>query len=90
MPDEMTPKQARDLHESLGMTLEDLASCLGLKHRSPVTHLERGRTKIQSAKLQLLILLRDTDQTISYRMEFMELIVILLIFLEVLLALLRR
>jgi transcriptional regulator with XRE-family HTH domain len=56
----MTPQELIDLRESLGMTQADMALYLGLRHRSQVTQLEKGTTQIRGAKLELLVLLRDT------------------------------
>src|SRR5262245_53359787 len=54
----MTPKQIHDLRVSLGMTLQDMADYLGLRHKSQAHHLETGRTAATGAKLKMLELLR--------------------------------
>ena len=63
----MEPHEVRELRESLGMTLEDMARYLGLRHRSQALHLENGRTAVRGAKLKMLLLLRDTGGKILSR-----------------------
>jgi len=50
----MSGDEVRQLRETLGMTLPEMADYLGLRHRSQVAHLESGRTKIYGAKLRML------------------------------------
>lgn len=56
----MTGTELRLLRESLGMTQEDVADYLGLRHKSQVAHLESGRSAISGAKLRLLEALRES------------------------------
>ena len=50
----MSGAEVRQLREKLGMTLQEMADYLGLRHRSQAAHLESGRTKVYGAKLRLL------------------------------------
>lgn len=50
----MTPDDVRRLRESVGMTQQEMADYLGLRHRSQVNHLESGRTKV-SGPVRLLL-----------------------------------
>jgi transcriptional regulator with XRE-family HTH domain len=50
----MDGEQVKALRETLGMTQQEMADYLGLRHRSQVTHLENGRTRVAGAKLRLL------------------------------------
>lgn len=58
----MTGEQVRTLREALGMTQQDLADYLGLRHRSQVHHLEIGRTQVAGPKLKLLEELNKKSQ----------------------------
>jgi DNA-binding transcriptional regulator YiaG len=57
--DHMTPAEVRALREAAGMTQDQLAEYLGLRHRSQVRHLESGRSKATGAKGKLLEQLRQ-------------------------------
>jgi transcriptional regulator with XRE-family HTH domain len=50
----MSGEDVRQLREQAGMTQQELADYLGLRHRSQVRHLESGRTRVAGAKLRLL------------------------------------
>jgi transcriptional regulator with XRE-family HTH domain len=50
----MSGEDVRQLREQAGMTQQELADYLGLRHRSQVRHLESGRTQVVGAKLRLL------------------------------------
>jgi DNA-binding transcriptional regulator YiaG len=58
----MSADEVRQLREQLGMTQQELAEYLGLRHRSQVRHLESGRTQVAGAKLRLLEALRKKSE----------------------------
>lgn len=65
----MAPEAAKAIRVSLGMTQEDMAEYLCLKHKSQVAHLESGRTPVQGPVCRLLELLRDTEGKIFQNIQ---------------------
>ncbi len=57
----MSPAELMKLRESMGLTQDDLAKYLGLRHRSQVSQLEKGRTAIDGPVLRLLQILIDSE-----------------------------
>lgn len=54
----MTATEVKQIRQAAGLTQEELAQYLGLRHRSQVHHLETGRTAATGAKGRLLEQLR--------------------------------
>ncbi len=68
----MSPEKVRALRLSLGMTQQEMADYLGLKHKSQVTHLESGRTPATGPVLRLLLILDATGGETFHSVQTLE------------------
>jgi len=58
MADDVSVSEIRELRKRLGLTQEEFAERLGLRHKSSVCRLEGGRDRIAGPKLVVLEALR--------------------------------